>query len=67
MAYYKATVEILVDVKDEGEACDCIAETLRPHLKEFESTSSMIDWRYSDQNSFPAPDDGANFEYANSN
>lgn len=64
MAYYKATIEILVDVGCEAEACDCISETMRPLLREFESNSSVIDWRYVDPARDPEPHDGSGFEYA---
>ncbi len=64
MAYYKATIDVLVDVADEAEACDCIAEALRPLLLRFMPGSSVIDWRYSDAASMPEPDTGADFEYA---
>jgi len=69
MAYFKATIEILVDVDDTNEACDCIAETLRPHLKEFSETgydTAVIDWRYAPNHSMPVEDSGEGFEYAKS-
>jgi hypothetical protein len=62
--YYKATIEILVDVETEAEACDCLSETLRPLLREFEPQSSVIDWRYHGSHSIPVPDTGKDFEYA---
>ena len=34
MAYFKATIEILVDADGEAEACDCVSETLREVLRE---------------------------------
>lgn len=44
---YKATVEVFVAVNSEGEACDAIAEALRPLLREFAGPESCwIDWRY---------------------
>lgn len=60
---YKATVQILVDVKDDTEACDCIAEMMRPLLREFSPGSDVIDWCY-DSAGAPIPDDGRGFEYA---
>lgn len=63
MALYKATIEILVDVDGEGEACDCIAESLRPLLREYDPQSSMIDWRYAGHGG-PDPHTGDGFEYA---
>jgi len=62
MTYYKATIEILVDVEDEASACDCIAEAMRPLLREFTPSSSVIDWRYLAD--APQPHDGEGFEYA---
>lgn len=41
MAYYKATIEILVDVGCEAEACDCISETMRPLLREFAMSAQL--------------------------
>jgi hypothetical protein len=68
MAYYKATIELLLDVDGEGEACDAIAETLRPLLKEFAGPDScFVDWKYSSDNgwfSHPKPHSGEGFEYA---
>jgi len=60
---YKATIQILVDVNDEPEACDCIAETMRPLLREFSRDSAIVDWRY-DSDGEPIPDDGRGFEHA---
>lgn len=64
MAYYMATIEVLVDVDDDGEACDCIAETLRPLLREFSPGSPVIDWRYAASTFHPTLHDGSGFEYA---
>lgn len=60
---YEATIQILVDVNDETEACDCIAETMRPLLRKFSPRSGVIDWRYTADGA-PTPDDGRGFEYA---
>lgn len=65
MAYFKATIEVLVDVEHEADACDCMAEAMRPLLQEFTPTSSVIDWRYAEGHSVPEPDSGHGFEYAN--
>lgn len=59
--YYKATIEILVEVEGYGEACDCLSEALRPILKNFEPNSSVIDWRYVVG---PEVDSGEGFEYS---
>lgn len=64
MAYHIATIQILVDVEDEGEAADLISETLREHLREFNPASAIIDWRYSDTAGDWQPHDGEGFEYA---
>ena len=63
MPFYKSTIEILVDVENEAEACDCIAESLRSLLANFNDGSSVIDWRYADSDVLPEPDNGAGFEY----
>ena len=64
MPYYMARIEVLVMVSDESEACDAIAESLRPMLQEFQRGSSLIDWRYADAGGYPALHDGSGFEYA---
>lgn len=64
MAYYKATIEVLVDVNDETEAADAISEAMRPLLREFTPISSVIDWKYANTNLVPSPDSGEGFEYA---
>ena len=65
MAYYKATIEILVNVADETHACDCISEALRPLLREFAGPdSSVIDWRYAGAEGYPDEHNGDGFEYA---
>jgi hypothetical protein len=64
MAYHKATIEILVDVDSEAEACDAIAETLRDQLREFHPGSCVIDWRYASADGEPHEHDGSGFEYA---
>jgi hypothetical protein len=53
MPYYKAVIEVLVNVEDEAEACDAISEALRPILRTFEPASCWIDWRYHNSNSVP--------------
>lgn len=66
MAYLKATIEILVDVDCEAEACDALAETLRPNLREFAGTDScIIDWRYASGGTACGwqPASGEGFEY----
>jgi hypothetical protein len=50
MAMFKATIEIFMDVENEGEACDAIAETLRPLLQEFSGPNScFVDWQFLDR------------------
>lgn len=67
MPYYKATVEILLEVDSEGEACDAVAEAMRPLLREFtpadQPSSCWIDWRYAEGHPIPVPDSGDGFEY----
>jgi hypothetical protein len=65
--YYKATIEVLIEVNDGGEACDAIAEGLRPLLKayaECPSQTAWIDWRYAPEATFPDEHDGSGFELA---
>src|SRR4051812_16065583 len=64
MAYFKATIEILLDVDSETDACDAISETLREQLRTFTPDSCIIDWRYSDHETYPVMHDGSGFEYA---
>jgi len=64
--YYRATIEVLVDVEDEASACDAISEAIRPMLREFyegENETNWIDWRYANHGD-PAPHSGKGFEYA---
>lgn len=64
MAIFKATIEIILDVPGEGDACDAIAEAMRPLLREFAGAEScLIDWRYSEAAPLPVPDSGEGFEY----
>lgn len=56
MAIYKATVEIYVEVEDEVEVSDAIAESLRPHLPRYAENpedTCWVDWRYSPSHSWP--------------
>lgn len=63
--YFKATIDVLIEADNEAEASDAISEALRPMLKEFEPSSSWIDWRYADSTlAHPLPDSGEGFEYA---
>lgn len=43
---YVATICILVDVDSEAEAMDAIAETMRPLMQPFNSTSCLRDWMW---------------------
>jgi len=66
MPYFKAHIEVLVEVETQPEACDCIAEALRPILREFAGPeSSFIDWRYFGTG-LPSEHDGTGFDYAES-
>lgn len=62
MAYFKATIELLIWTDSEAEACDVVSETLRPHLQAFDLESALIDWKYAEMGD-PAPDSGDGFEY----
>ena len=64
MPYFKATIEVLIEATSEAEACDAVAESLRGILREFEPSSSFIDWRYVSPESEPTPHSGVGFEYA---
>lgn len=67
MAYYRAVIEVLIDVQDEGEACDAIAEAVRPMLKQYAddpSATCWIDWHYAPTHPLPTQHDGTGFEYA---
>lgn len=68
MPYYKATIEVLVEVNSEAEACDAIAEAIRPILKMFSppeaAPSAWVDWRYANGHAIPEPHNGEGFEYA---
>lgn len=47
MTIFKATVELYLNVENEAEACDGVAEMLREHIRAFAgSQSCLIDWRY---------------------
>ena len=52
---YKATIDVFVDVEEESEAADAIAETLREILQRNEPMSSLIDWHYNKFHSHIAP------------
>lgn len=45
MALFKATIEVLVEAKDEGEAADAVSEALRPLIKDYPD-SGWKDWQY---------------------
>ncbi len=63
--YYLATIDVLMAVDSDDEACDAISETMRPLLRQFAgSESCIIDWRYAEGCIFPEPHDGSGFEYA---
>ena len=54
-----------MQVDTDAEACDAIAEAIRPMLQEFkpEFPSAWIDWRYA-RFGYPAEHSGEGFEYA---
>lgn len=65
MPFYKATIDVLVDAENYYEACDAIAEGMRPLLREYAllpAETAWIDWRYAA--SGPVPDSGEGFELA---
>ena len=43
---YIATIEILIDVETDAEACDAIAETMRSQMKAEAPTSCLLDWQW---------------------
>lgn len=66
LPYFKATIEVLLKVDSDAEACDAIAEPIREMLNAFQKDgdeSAWIDWKYA-PNGHPEPHDGAGFEYA---
>lgn len=50
---WKATVELYMDVKCYGEACDATGEILREHLRRNVPDSCLIDWQYAPDRSMP--------------
>lgn len=42
---YLATIHVLIPAEDQGEACDAIAETMRP-LSLLYGNGSFIDWQH---------------------
>ena len=64
MPLYKATIDVLVETDSEIEAADCIAEAMRPILRNFAPTSSVIDWKYATISHYPKEDNGDGFEYS---
>lgn len=46
MPLFKATVELFVDVEDHSQACDAVAEMLRPLIRAWNEDSCLIDWQY---------------------
>lgn len=48
---YMANISILMDVETEAEAMDCIAETMRPLMRNYATipaNTSIVDWMYND-------------------
>ncbi|RWI46833.1 MAG: hypothetical protein EOQ93_29335 [Mesorhizobium sp.] len=62
---YIATIEIILEADSQAEACDAIAETMRPLLKEF-GGECFIDWGHVEPSSprEATQEDAARFEYA---
>ena len=45
----RATIEVLVDLPDEAQACDMMTEILSPPLKRYLGPlSDFLDWQYVD-------------------
>jgi hypothetical protein len=66
--FYKAVIEVLVEADTHGEACDAIAEALRPICRKHASASSFIDWQYHEgSNPVEDPTNGEDFEWAYAN
>lgn len=61
MGYYMAKIEVLIDADSEADACDVIAQAMKPALRVSNPDSSIIDWRY--HSTFPQPHSGDSFEY----
>lgn len=53
MPIFKATIDVFMEVDGDGEACDCLAETMREHLRRYAPESSVIDWRYHERHPHP--------------
>jgi hypothetical protein len=68
MPLFRATIEVLLEVDSEEEACDALSEGLRPLLQEFQRPghahdSAFVDWRYAEGHPYPASDSGSGFGY----
>jgi len=60
----RATIEVLFDSDDAGDASEAVADTMRPLLRQFSGPSApFIDWRYAPDGD-PAPLDEPGFGYA---
>ena len=49
MAFYRATIDVLLQCDSEAEACDAVTEALWPLLKtcaDEPSETAWIDWKY---------------------
>jgi len=63
---YKAQVCLFIEVENDAEACDAVAEMLRDHIRRFAPESCLVDWRYSTELSHPveaSKDEIADLEY----
>lgn len=47
MNTYVATIKVLLVANSDAEACDAMAESMRPMLQTFcDNQSNIVDWRY---------------------
>ena len=61
---WKATVELYLDVQSEAEACDAVAEMLRPMLRHYDPSSCLVDWNHARQYGTPSPTPASDDEIA---
>jgi hypothetical protein len=68
---FKATIEILIEARDESDACDAVSETLRNNLKKYASDPervSFVDWQYleHDDCTYASPRETSGYEFHDS-
>ena len=70
MATYISTIQVLIEADSDAEACDALAEAMRPLVKAYApnpAETSILDWRYdadaSGQILWPVQHDGSGFEF----